>query len=48
MACVASRPHVFEITLQVRAFCNRDLVVRVEVALTAVETVAKLGQNSIR
>ena len=47
MASVASRPHVVEIEPQVRSLGNRNLVVRMEVALTAVKAVAKLREHSI-
>ena len=48
MTAIASRAHIVEFESQVRAFSNRDLVVRVKMALIAVEAVAKLGQHSIR
>jgi hypothetical protein len=48
MASVASRAHVIEFEPQVRSLGNRNLVVRVKVAVTAAEAVAKLCQHSIR
>ena len=47
MAAIASRPQIVEIESQVRPLRNRNLVVCMKVALTAVKAVAKLGQHSI-
>ena len=47
MAPIASRAHVIEFEPQIGPLRNWNLVVCVKVALTAVEAVAKLGQDSV-
>jgi len=47
VAAIASRAHVIEIEPQVWTLGNRNLVVCMKMAVTAVEAVAKLGQHSI-
>ena len=47
MASVASRAHVIEFEPQVQPLGNRNLVICVKVTVTAVEAVAKVGQDSV-
>ena len=47
MTAIASRPHVVEIEAQVRLLRDWNLMVGVQVAFTAVMSVAQLGEHTI-